>query len=222
MEEMLTQERQAEVAHARAVDEAIAQAWDHYWEAETPRRAAAKQVTEAEGRVRRAEARGDDRRAQQAEASAQFYREVHAPLAEQAAERMAAAVALDRATYGGWTRFYRVQHIHSSQRCSSFRPTTRIGWLPDVSGLTEAEAVAAHGAILCTICFPTAPVAWTRGLDADPSTCPGSGKFYDDKNLTGRERAHFSPTGRCGTCGEVVGLASRGSIKVRKHKIKEA
>lgn len=70
--------------------------------------------------------------------------------------------------YTGWSRFYLVKasngHIHSSMDCSTCFPTTQFGWLVDVSGLSEAEAVAAHGERLCTVCFPSAPSAWT---DAD-------------------------------------------------------
>ena len=41
---------------------------------------------------------------------------------------------------------------------------TRFAWLPELSGLTERDAVEAHGAILCTVCFPSAPVEWTGGI----------------------------------------------------------
>jgi hypothetical protein len=47
--------------------------------------------------------------------------------------------------------------------CSSCRPTTTYGWLPDLSGKTENEAVAAHGPALCSVCFPTAPVEHVGG-----------------------------------------------------------
>lgn len=136
------------------------------------------------------------------------------------AARQEAAFA-DVALYKGWQRFFLVEHIHGSQHCSSFRPTTQIGWLTSVSGLTEAEAVAEYGPRLCTICFPTAPVAWTQA-SADPDVCEGSGKYYDREKRTGREGAYYSPSGYCATCGQVVGLASRGSIKIRKHKKPEA
>ena len=43
-------------------------------------------------------------------------------------------------------------------------PTTSFSWLPTLSGLSEADAVEAHGAILCTVCFPSAPVEWTGGV----------------------------------------------------------
>lgn len=119
--------------------------------------------------------------------------------------------------YTGWSRFFLVKHIHNTHHCSSFRPTTRVGWLPDVSGLTEAEAVAAHGETLCTICFPTAPVELTV-KPVDESICEGSGRMYDPAKLTGREKAYYSPSGTCGTCGTRQSLAARGSLKIRKHK----
>jgi hypothetical protein len=65
-----------------------------------------------------------------------------------------------------WSRFYLVPagHIHSSMECHSCYPDTQYAWLPELSGDTEAEAVAAEGEILCTFCFPSAPVAWTEGI----------------------------------------------------------
>lgn len=69
--------------------------------------------------------------------------------------------------YAGWSRFFLVRssngHIHSSMQCSTCFIDTDFGWLVDCSGLTEAEAVAAHGERLCTVCFPSAPSAWTDG-----------------------------------------------------------
>lgn len=60
-------------------------------------------------------------------------------------------------SYTGWTRFFHVQHLHSSANCSSFRWNTRIVFVPEISGLTEEEAVAEFGKDLCTICFKSAP-----------------------------------------------------------------
>lgn len=67
-----------------------------------------------------------------------------------------------------WSRFFIVRnsggHIHSSMECSTCFPTTRFGWLPALSGLTEKDAVEAEGEILCSICFPSAPSSWTSGV----------------------------------------------------------
>lgn len=66
-----------------------------------------------------------------------------------------------------WSRFFLVLnsngHIHSSMSCPTCRFDTAFGWLPQLSGLSEAEAVADQGEILCSVCFPSAPVAWTTG-----------------------------------------------------------
>lgn len=70
-------------------------------------------------------------------------------------------------TAGGWSRFFLVNnvggHIHSSMNCSTCRYDTSFSWLPELSGLTEAEAVDTYGPILCTVCYPSAPVEWTGG-----------------------------------------------------------
>lgn len=70
-------------------------------------------------------------------------------------------------TAAPWSRFFLVTssegHIHSSRHCSSCNSNTEYDWLPQLSGKTEAEAVADQGPRLCSICFPTAPVAWTTG-----------------------------------------------------------
>lgn len=67
-----------------------------------------------------------------------------------------------------WSRFFLVQnnngHIHSSMGCHTCKMTTSFSWLPTVSGLTEKDAVEEFGAILCTACFPSAPVEWTNGI----------------------------------------------------------
>lgn len=70
-------------------------------------------------------------------------------------------------SYTGWSRFFLVTsspgHIHSSMHCSSCRPTTTYGWLPELSGKSEKAAVEAHGPALCSVCFPTAPVSMVGG-----------------------------------------------------------
>ena len=122
--------------------------------------------------------------------------------------------------YDGWSRFFAVPggHIHSSMNCSTCQWTTTYGWLPDVSGLDEEAAVEAHGALLCTICFPSAPVEWTNHYEAEESrkqaeACPGPGQ----PGAEGGSRQGFCagnyPT--CTVCGQTVG--GKG-YNVRKHK----
>lgn len=59
-----------------------------------------------------------------------------------------------------WSRFFLVDggHLHRSRACSSLRWNTRIGWLPEYSGKSEAEIVELAGEACCTICYPSAPV----------------------------------------------------------------
>lgn len=118
-----------------------------------------------------------------------------------------------------WSRFFLVQnhggHIHSSMHCSTCHPTTRFGWLPTLSGLTEKDAVDEQGTILCSVCFPTAPVEWTVGKPADPDACPAEGI------VDGSYKAGWNGNGRaqCKSCGRGVSVTTNG--KIRKHK-KEA
>lgn len=208
--------RTESIAAARAADERIAAAWSTYWEKHDLHVVPAQQKVTSRRRYL------NDR----------FRRPDEVPAAktrlESAEARLRAAVkwvarysdaaqALDIELYTGWPRFYRVQHIHNSTHCSSFRPTTRIGWLPELSGLTEAEAVAAHGAILCTKCFPSAPVEYTDGrAAAGDDTCPGSGTPV---SMAPASRRGFAAGNwaECPECGKQVGMPS-SAANVRKHK----
>lgn len=125
---------------------------------------------------------------------------------------------------GGWSRFFLVSnvngHIHSSMHCSTCRPTTRFGWLPEVSGKSEAEAVAEHGAMLCTVCFPSAPLEWTNHWEKleeakKAASCSGSGTY---QWVEGSTRFGYA-AGNGGTCAVCNGYAAAtSSMKIRKHK----
>jgi hypothetical protein len=117
-----------------------------------------------------------------------------------------------------WTRFFLVKnnggHIHSSMSCSTCFPTTQFGWLPEISGQTEAEAVAAHGAILCTICYPSAPTEWTDRHD--DSVCTGSGRYYNSDLPHRGPRFASGNWATCEGCGTTQTMMKSG--KIRKHK----
>jgi hypothetical protein len=110
-----------------------------------------------------------------------------------------------------WPRFFLVTnhggHIHTSMHCSTCHPTTRYGWLPALSGLTEAEAVAQQGPRLCSVCYPTAPVEWTVGAPK-AAQCPGSGKPG--------ERIGRTRYGMCSTCHRSYAITSTGLIRAHK------
>lgn len=71
-----------------------------------------------------------------------------------------------------WTRAFIVRgrdgHIHKSRSCHTCRPTTDFGWLPQLSGQSEEEIVAAAGEMACTVCYPSAPVDVLRRASTIP------------------------------------------------------
>lgn len=127
--------------------------------------------------------------------------------------------------HGCWSRFFVVPggHIHSSMECwtcnNGAEPTT-FGWLPSLSGMTEADAVAEHGAILCTACFPTAPVEWTNKYELEEAAklaaqCPGS-KTFDYDRSTARLGYYSGNYAMCSHCGQRTTVTSAN--RLRSHK----
>jgi hypothetical protein len=141
-------------------------------------------------------------------------------------------------TYTGWSRFFVVTssngHIHSSRACSTCYPTTTYGWLPNLSGKTEAEAIKHFGPAaeaLCSVCFPNAPVARmdanltqkqtdallrgeTPEAVAKKVYCPGSGQ----RSATPVDWRRMTPSGKCPHCGYFGAVTQSGTM--RKHKEK--
>lgn len=118
-----------------------------------------------------------------------------------------------------WSRFIAVEggHLHSSRFCAggTIRVTTKIGWHPELSGKTEAEAVAELGPLLCTHCFPSAPVEWTVGKQVKKIAdgyCSGQGQ--QGENL---QMQYVSPRGNCPVCKQGTGISRTG--KVLKHRL---
>jgi hypothetical protein len=128
-----------------------------------------------------------------------------------------AAIAVEDAVYRQhhWPRFFLCVssdgHIHSSMGCSTCTYKTRFGWLPDLSGLDEAAAVAAHGAKLCTVCYPSAPVEWTNHFETAAAAkkatqCPGSGKHI----------GWASKDWNCPDCGKYGRPSKNGYVRTHK------
>jgi hypothetical protein len=116
--------------------------------------------------------------------------------------------------YGGWSRFFLVPggHIHSSLNCSTCNKegkATNFGWLPELSGLAEDDAVKEHGAILCTVCYPSAPVEHTNKYELEKAAkaenrCPssGTGTWRNGERLR-----------KCPDCGIRITVTGRGLIR---------
>lgn len=102
-----------------------------------------------------------------------------------------------------WSRFIAVEggHLHSGRVCEggTIRVTTKLGWHPELSGKTEAEAVDLLGPMLCTHCFRSAPVEFTVGTPAakaNPNRCTGTGQFP----VEGTTRFRMNRVGECPAC----------------------
>lgn len=122
---------------------------------------------------------------------------------------------------GGWSRFFHVTnsngHIHHSMHCSTCFPTTRYAWLVEMSGQSEEEALQGLGKaghVLCSVCFPNAPVEWYSKRQ-DPSVCEGSGQYYDS-SLPSRTGYYSGNWGTCKVCGTRQTVTK--GLKIRSHK----
>ena len=116
-----------------------------------------------------------------------------------------------------WSRFFVVQagHVHSSMACATCYPTTVFGWLPELSGDTEAVAVEAWGERMCTVCFPSAPVnpyyhrAAKVDRDAQAAKDQERAEKAEKKAARAAQSAHR----------ETVAQATEGMILKRFHEI---
>jgi hypothetical protein len=122
-----------------------------------------------------------------------------------------------------WSRFYVVAggHIHRDRHCSTCNRgvyRTRFGWKPDMSGMNELQALtmlAEQQHVLCTVCFPNAPVVPTAPVAS--KHCAGSGKPATEGT---RKRVGMTIYGDCSGCGERTVVNMDGGI--RKHLGKQA
>ncbi len=127
-----------------------------------------------------------------------------------------------------WSRFFLVTssngHIHRWMNCSTCRVTTTFGWLPNLSGLTDAEAVAHPdgGPYLCQVCFPAARPEWCRDRPApvDPAKVAAQEARAAEKakkNLTPGQTAHI---GRDVHSSEITTVA--GAVTALRYAVELA
>lgn len=116
-----------------------------------------------------------------------------------------------------WSRFVSVKdgHVHSGTRCigGTIGITTQIGWHPELSGKSEADAVDLLGERLCSHCFPSAPVAWTVGTKPKTERCEGSGKQEVHGTVNVKR---MKVTGKCTGCATMQPLTQHGVVRAHK------
>ena len=122
------------------------------------------------------------------------------------------------ASRGGWSRFWLVPdgHIHSSRECSTCFPTTKLSLLAPMSGKTSKEAVKEHGPLLCSVCFPDAPVEWATGpaKAVSPDRCDGAlRRRFDYEAATTRIGYVSGNSAVCTLCGNKVTLTRSNSLR---------
>lgn len=134
--------------------------------------------------------------------------ELEAEIARLQAERKALADEFTRR--GGWTRAFAVPggHVHQSTACSSCYPTTAFAWLPQVSGLDEAEIVDLAGERACTVCYPSAPVDVLK--KASRLFSAAEAKDADEKAALAAERAEKAAAKAAKAIVDVDGRPLRG------------
>ena len=150
-------------------------------------------------------------------------------------------VATENEKYTGWSRFYLVTsspgHVHSTMACQTCNFRTRFGWVTELSGKTEQEAVSELGSNLCSVCFPSAPVEHQGGKitkaqaekirdggleaareimgknkAAQADVCPGSGKAGVEPIRQGYAAGNYV------SCPECKAHVGGKGYTVRKHK----
>lgn len=136
-----------------------------------------------------------------------------ATAAIEAADVATAPLEAEYERRGGWTRYFQTTgsngHIHSSMRCSTCRVTTRYIWLVELAGKTEAEMIAAYGQVVCTVCYPAAPVSV---FPAAAPVAKADDKCDGQPVSTGSSARLYK---KCSKCDHV------GAVRAwRKHKAK--
>lgn len=124
---------------------------------------------------------------------------------------------------GGWTRFLLCTnadgHIHRDRSCGSIHYTTLLARLPELSGLTEADAVRAHGTVLCSHCYRSAPVEWTVGnpKPAKAGECSGSRQYADPKTYNPRHMSRYAPCANA-ECTDRPSVTPSGFLRAHTFK----
>lgn len=126
-----------------------------------------------------------------------------------------------------WSRFFRVTssaggHVHSSMECSTCYLSTEYGWLPEWSGQSEDEALAAlhkQADVMCSVCYPSAPAEYRVRVQPTAEEARAEGKCLN-KVPSWRDgvRPWSRPWADCGVCGQRgVSVTNAGNLRSHEH-----
>lgn len=127
-----------------------------------------------------------------------------------------------------WSRFFQLRstagaRIHATGYCQGLHRSDPgdLGWHPELSGKTEADAVAELGPVMCSKCFKSAPLDWRqdpKNLKVDPDRCPGTDGKPVEGTVDGKVTINgYSQWGDCPACGK-RGVQVKQNGKLAKHK----
>lgn len=98
---------------------------------------------------------------------------------------------------GRWTRYFVVDnnngHLHTHTRCQNTYETTEWVWMPGMSGMTYAEAVAEGGKLSCLSCFPGFREEIEAGREPRFET-PRMKKTREEREALAAKKAHDKAT----------------------------
>lgn len=119
-----------------------------------------------------------------------------------------------------WTRFYLVAggHIHARTNCATCYFSTRFQWVTELSGMTETDAVEKFGSILCSVCFPSAPVEMTNGESKQKQEARAERDAKKAERLAKKQAAALVPDDIDGGLVVTVGNSSERIKTIRAAK----
>jgi len=119
-----------------------------------------------------------------------------------------------------WTRFYLVTngHIHNRTNCTTCYFSTRFQWVTELSGMTETDAVEKFGSILCSVCFPSAPVEMTNGESKQKQEARAEREAKKAERLAKKQAAALVPDDIDGGLVVTVGNCSERIKTIRAAK----
>jgi hypothetical protein len=120
---------------------------------------------------------------------------------------------------GTWKRVYAVNntngHFHRTRSCRNTYSTTEWVWMPELSGLTNAEVVERTGKMTCLTCFADQRDEIEKGREATVFT-PAQAKTREEQAAAAAQRAAKQAKAAASAITDIDGSPLRGDNGVIK------